>query len=450
MSDNSTTPVHDAPALQPIQAAERVEILDVLRGFAILGILFVNIQSFSFPERFGQFQEEFFPGLADQIVQWVVAFVVEAKFYSMFSFLFGVGVAIQAARAAEKGRKFWPLYCRRLLVLLAIGLFHDIFLWNGRILLAYSVLGFLLLPFVKRKPKTLLIWALVLILLPLAVAPVMYTVVMSSRASAQETPAELRATPEDRDDAAERTDPEGSAAAEPREERERLRREQFEEELNRFRSGSYREQVLFRVKMLALAARSIAMFGFYMVGLFLLGMWVWKTDLIRRAEGYLPRIRGIFWWGLGLGVAGNIVNVLVRELASGPPSLGLVMAAAAGFFVGNPALAFCYLAALVLLARRPYWRRVLAVFVPPGRTALSNYLFQAVVCTTLFYSYGLALYARTGPLVNLAIIASLYVAQIMLSAWWLRHFRFGPAEWVWRTLTYGKLQPMRKRGAPTV
>ncbi|MFQ5777077.1 MAG: DUF418 domain-containing protein [Terriglobia bacterium] len=115
--------------------------------------------------------------------------------------------------------------------------------------------------------------------------------------------------------------------------------------------------------------------------------------------------------------------------------------------LGRPAICFFYASAIILLVQREAWKKRLAPLGSVGRLALSNYLLQSVVCTTIFYSYGLGLYGQVGPAQGLVLSVLIYAFQILLSVWWVRRFRFGPAEWLWRTLTYGKLQPMRSQQA---
>lgn len=114
-----------------------------------------------------------------------------------------------------------------------------------------------------------------------------------------------------------------------------------------------------------------------------------------------------------------------------------------GYALGGLALALWYASAVVLLVERPAWRRRLAPLAAAGRMALTNYLLQSLVCTTLFYSYGLGLYGRVGPAGGLLLTLAIFGGQLAFSAWWLRRFRFGPVEWLWRTLTYGRRQPLR-------
>jgi uncharacterized protein len=112
--------------------------------------------------------------------------------------------------------------------------------------------------------------------------------------------------------------------------------------------------------------------------------------------------------------------------------------------VGAPALSFFYASAIVLLFQQAGWRKRLAPLAAVGRTALSNYLLQSVICTTIFYSYGFGLYGRTGWLAGVVLAFLIFAVQVPVSLWWLRRFRFGPVEWLWRSVTYGKRQPMRQ------
>jgi uncharacterized protein len=187
----------------------------------------------------------------------------------------------------------------------------------------------------------------------------------------------------------------------------------------------------------------VVMFTPFMLAIFLLGMWIWKAEIFQHTERNLGLIRRVAWWGLGLGVAGNALFLLPRAMDESRTMFG-VLCSVVGFFIGNPALCLFYLMCIILLTRKPLWRRILAPFSAAGRTALSNYLFQAIVCTTLFYGYGFGLFGTIGPATTLLILLPIFAAQLGLSVWWLRHFRFGPAEWVWRSLTYWKLQPIRR------
>jgi uncharacterized protein len=179
--------------------------------------------------------------------------------------------------------------------------------------------------------------------------------------------------------------------------------------------------------------------------MFLFGLYVGRRRVFHDLTGQLSCIRRMLWWGLALGLVGEAVYFLLPRLASVLPAWTGVFRLTAWWAFGVPGLCFFYVAVLTLLFRNPAWRGWLAPLGAVGRTALSNYLLQSVICTTIFYSYGLGLYGKVGPALGLALTALIFALQIPLSMWWLRRFRFGPAEWLWRTLTYGKLQPMRAK-----
>lgn len=163
MSIAETSPI----AIAPVRQAERIQIVDILRGFALFGILFVNMSIFSHPIQ--AIVLPFDPSLPwhDRAAIWLIRVLGEGKFYALFSLLFGLGLFLQMERIEGRGGRFVPLYARRLLVLLGIGLVHAFLIWVGDILILYALLGFLLLFFRKAKPRTLLIWVALLIAVPI-------------------------------------------------------------------------------------------------------------------------------------------------------------------------------------------------------------------------------------------------------------------------------------------
>jgi uncharacterized protein len=179
------------------------------------------------------------------------------------------------------------------------------------------------------------------------------------------------------------------------------------------------------------------------LGLFLIGLYAGRREFFQKLQTYLPFIRKALWWALALGVVGMLFRAGAFKLPEllGPYLSGLGEEGLET--IGNLGLSFFYASAFILLAQRHAWKSRLAPLAAVGRMALSNYLFQSLVCTTFFYSYGLGLFGKVGPAAGLALNFAIYSVQVPLSLWWLRHFRFGPMEWVWRSLTYGKPQTMR-------
>jgi uncharacterized protein len=164
----------------------------------------------------------------------------------------------------------------------------------------------------------------------------------------------------------------------------------------------------------------------------------------------LRLIRRVAVWGFILGLGGSLVGY-AGKLAAPPDHVAWSWVVyPAGRAVATPALTLFYAAGVVLLLRSRAWHRLFRAFVPVGRMSLSNYLLQSVICTPIFYGYGLGLYGDVGPFLGIVMgIAIFFVLQVPFSAVWMHRFRFGPIEWLWRTLTYGQLQPLRaNRAAP--
>ena len=155
------------PSVAPVQQTERIQIVDILRGFALFGILFVNMTIFSRPIQVILFPVDPAMPWFDRAAEWLIHFLGEGKFYALFSMLFGLGLTLLMERVEGRGGRFVPLYLRRLLVLLGFGLVHAFLVWMGDILILYALIGFLLILFRKAKPRTLLVWIVILISLPL-------------------------------------------------------------------------------------------------------------------------------------------------------------------------------------------------------------------------------------------------------------------------------------------
>jgi uncharacterized protein len=385
------------PFLAPISPSERIQSIDILRGFAVFGILAVNMASFRSPA--------FIPGyvpppgtLLDETSAFLVKFLAEDKFYSLFSFLFGIGFWIQMSRAKAKSRSLLSFYPRRLVVLLLFGVLHALLLWDGDILRLYAVLGFGLLPFRNRSTRTLVMTSgvfflisAVLLALPFENWAVSY--------SGVDFVAQARAA---------------------------------------YTSRSYAVVLAHRVRQFP----DSVVYLFYGQGpsvfaLFLLGLWVGRQRIFENIGAHRSLLLRVFWFGLVLGLVGNVVFASTHNL----------LLSSVAVTVGAPALSFCYAAGISLLAQLPRWHARLAPLASVGRMALSNYILQSVVCTTLFYGYGFGLYEKVGAFAGLLLTFAIYCIQIALSAWWLRRFNFGPLEWLWRSATYGRWQPLRPEAA---
>lgn len=419
MQDTLTRPavVKPVAALDlPDREASRIGVIDVLRGFALCGILLIHVPIFSQPGAPPGFAHS--GSLFDGLLLYGLIFFVEAKFFSLFAALFGIGFAVQWQSAEAKGQPFVPRFRRRLLLLGLFGALHATLLWESDILLLYALVGLLLIPLRNAPPEKLLRWAVWLLAVPLAV----YLLALGGLALAQLDP-----------DSAERI---------------REAEAQFSTSFAAER-GAVAARYALTDPVQALVQRTLDYLSSSallltrvpsVLAMFLLGFYVGKRNLLRDVGAHLPLLRRVRAWGLGVGLPASLLVTLAYSQLS--PFAALTSLGVNQVFAG-PVLALGYAATLVLLVRHPLWQRLLGRLASYGRMALTNYLLQSALCGLLFYGYGLGLVQRVSPLQALGLALALNVALIGLSVLWLRHFRMGPAEWLWRTLTMGQAQPLR-------
>lgn len=417
-----------APAMEPVSPAERIQVIDILRGYALFGVLLINMRNFDLP---GQK----WTGIVDQVALCLTIALGDSKFWTLFSFLFGLGFALQMGRAEARGVRFLPVYLRRLLVLLLFGFLHHLLLYGGDILFEYAVVGFLLLLFRARSFRTILLVASVCFVIPM----VEFAVEVRSREIQQANLRVAQPTPQE---------------AAQRQSEERVRREEDEEELRISTRGSYKEVVAYHAREFAQEYSKSAAYlwrpggpGGMLGGafpLFLLGLYAGRRRFFENLPAHLPFIRKLLWWGLAVGLVCTLVSVAgQRPEVTEPYRRPLRHYTGILWFVGTPALSFAYASAIILLVQKEKWMKRLAPLAAVGRMALTNYLLMSLTFSTMFYRYGLGLYGEIGPALNVAVTLLIYTFEVAFSVWWLERFRFGPVEWVWRTLTYGELQPIR-------
>ncbi len=411
--------------MEPARGEERIAELDILRGWAIFGMLIVNVwvwQSFFLPPLTLQLTQVW-TGTADQVALWLIDSFAAAKFWSLFSFLFGVGFALQMKRAEARGVRFAFFYRRRLFALFLIGSVQFL-LGPSSILPTYAIVGFLLLPLRNRSSKLLLIVAIVCVMVP-----------------------HIRDAGELRDIELRRADPQlAHELLQEEAQSEESRKVQRQHTVQVYREGTLRDVVVYNADRYAGQYFSLE-FYFWPLGgelpLFLLGLYIGRRQVFENIPAHLPFIRRVMWWCLCLGSLNLVVNAIFLSLWTDPSfTISYISEIAINvlWYIGAAALGFFYAAVLVLLAQREKWKQRLAPLAAIGRMALSNYLLHTLILLALFHNF--KLYGKIGPAVGLAVAALVYAFLVALSVWWMRRFRFGPAEWLWRTITYGKLQPM--------
>ena len=398
---------------QPIAPDERIATLDVLRGLALLGILLMNMEAFVGPLDLST------SGIDPHwqgVDRWADAFVyilVQGKFFTLFSLLFGAGFAVMAQRAEVAGRDFTRFYLRRSLGLLGIGLVHALLLWSGDILVVYALLSFLLLAF-REAPRAWL--------------PVMGVLAYLAAIGLMLLLGALMLLVPDEVTAAQATHAQAA----------------IEAQRQAYGHGTYGQAVLQRLRDFGASLGALLVVGPQVLGMFLIGSWFARSGAIAHPGAH----QRLFTWlrrgALPLGLALMLACTWYQPWLA-PGRFDLRSAAV----YGGSALAGL-LMCLGYLAWGVRWSHALRWLAPAGRMALSNYLGQSLVCTLLFYGYGLGWFEQMGRAWQLLFAVALFAAQVALSRAWLRHFRFGPMEWLWRAITYWRWPPLRRdaAGAP--
>ena len=412
--DASPSPV---PAPAPVAGAQRIETLDVLRGFAVLGILAVNIGYFADVSAVSMnpaVREA--PSAAGWVVHTLMEVLAEGKFMTLFSVLFGAGIALFSDRAEARGRKPAGLHYRRLGWLWLIGMVHAYAIWYGDILVTYACCGAVAYLGRRWRPRTQLIVAAVLVIGPAlgllgfaAALPHLPPEVMKGVRAGMAPSAEALAA-----------------------------------EVAAYRGG-------WLAQMPERAEDSIAVQTFILwffsgprvTALMLTGMALLRLGVItgERRDAFYTRLFAV---GAVPGLLITVAGVAFNHHHGFSLERSVLQVEFANYW-GSLLMAAAYLAAVALLVRSRAWPGVRRRLGAAGRMAFSNYLGQSLLCTTLFYGHGLGLYARVPGEWQALVVAAVWALQLWVSPWWLDRYRFGPAEWLWRSLTYAQAQPMTRR-----
>lgn len=377
-------------------AAARIASVDALRGFALLGILVVNIAFLASGYRMAGMAEPAFQSPLDWTVRFTVTLLVENKFYLLFSFLFGYSFTLQVDSAARQGRPFGPMFLRRLAGLLLIGLAHAVLLFPGDILTTYAAVGLALLIFRKLRPKAAVVLAVMLTAM-LALGFVLLALLATFGLDMGGTVA---------DSAAEATKADTALAA------------------------SALQIISEHLRKLSLIIVFRVLFqGPAVLAACLIGLAVGKLGAMRDLSAHTGTLRKLQWTGFTVGLAGAFIYTTSAWHGTMHKFWGEAVD-----LVTAPLLAAAY--AATFLRVLPYMPRIARALAAPGRMALSNYLAQSLICSLIFTGYGLALVDRVSPALEVLIALGVFVCQVFYSHWWLKRHRYGPVEWLLRFLTY--------------
>jgi uncharacterized protein len=398
-------------AAVPIPADERIEVLDTIRGFALLGIFIMNMPAFN-TSLFLGFDEAMWPHWWDRGTETVRDVIFSGKFNSMFSMLFAIGFTIQLGRLqAREPQRATRIYLRRLFWLFVFGVVHACVFWAGDVLHMYALLGLLLLA-LRRVPDRAIVVLIVLCLL--------YPTILGLIRMATTKPEDIQLIIA-------------------------VTQQAISADNAAFGHGTF----------LDTARRSTqAMITFYeypmRLGMFagyvqffttvLLGLLLGRHRFFQNVAAHLPLIRRIQWWALGIGLACGTGFVVWRSVSVNPmePSVWRILAMT-GYVLGRVSIMIFYVATIVRAVCNERWRQRLAPITLAGRMPLTNYLLQTLIGITLFYHWGLGLWGKVGPGLDLVLaVAIFFLIQVPLTRWWLSRYPRGPMEHLWRVLTYGR------------
>ncbi|MGH1494059.1 MAG: DUF418 domain-containing protein [Acidimicrobiales bacterium] len=381
----------------PLVPSQRIDALDIVRGFALFGVLMLNMLDFAGPVASA---DPWAVSVAwwDRAAELAIRVLGEAAFYTVFSFLFGLGFALQFERALGRGERFTWRFVSRLSVLAVFGLAHGFLIWNGDILFQYSMAGAFLLLFARVTSQAAPRWALGFAVFTLSVASLLFGVAMLSE-----------------------FEPETAANA--------------ASEISFYSQSGFgtiaSDHLDGWVEHVLVTAAGIPWF----LALFLVGLWAVRSGKLANWRNERPFLLSVLRVSIPVAIVakGGLALFIIFGLDAYAVSAGLVLSV----FVGGPALGATYVCLLLLALRRVAdGSHVLRHLAPVGRMALTNYLMQSIAAVLFFYGYGLGYYGRFGVATTLGFTVLFFAAQMVFSRLWLSRFEFGPMEWVWRMLTY--------------
>jgi len=405
-----------SPKLAPVSAAERIEALDVLRGAALLGILAMNIQSYTMPGA-----AYFFPTAYGDLTgvnywAWYLSEIfARRKFITIFSMLFGAGIVLMQDRASATGRGWAGVHYRRMGVLWLFGMLHAYLLWEGDILVCYAICGLFLYLFRKVRTSRLLATGVVFLIFGSVTS-------LFFGWSAQYWP------PESLEEFRNSWQP---------------NLEELTTEISNMQGG-WRSEIHHR-------APSVLMIHIFYL----------PTHLIWRAGGCMLLGMAFFRWGwfsaqrsrrfyrslialaLLVGLPLTIYGVHSQKASGWEPVFSFFMASQYNYW-GSLPMAMGWVGAVMLLFRSSAWRSLVQRLAAVGRMALTNYLMQTIICTTLVCGHGFGKFSQLERREQACLVLAIWVIQMTYSHTWLKHYRFGPAEWLWRSLSYRQRQPFRR------
>lgn len=409
---------------QAAQTTKRITAIDTLRGFALLGILLMNIMSFSMPDA-AYNNPAVYGGnnFLNRMVHGLIHTLADQKFMALFSMLFGASVMLLFSKMTSEGKKAARIHYRRNAWLFLFGLLHGIFIWEGDVLLIYGACAFFLYFFRNFKPTLQLALGLIIFFLP-SVSNLVIATQLGNLDGANIQTLQASFSPN------EATINKDLA----------LYQSNYQEQLN-YRLTATTESSNAAQNLMDISILTEA-FG-RAFGMMLIGMAFYTLGIItgkRNRSFYVPMLIIGFSVGLPLALFGLYQYYAHNWNASYALFIGRIPN-----HLATPFIASGYLALIMLWSQTKLFTQLQNALMNVGRMALSNYIGQSLLATFIFYGFGLGLYGSVNRLSQLSIVIIIWIIQMLSSKLWMTRFRYGPLEWLWRSLTYMRLEPLRKQ-----
>lgn len=418
----------------PVVKEERLTTLDTLRGFALLGILLMNIIAFALPTFQAETNPTIFGGHtgANYWIWWVEQVFWSGKMRALFSLCFGAGVILLTSRIESRGESSGDVHYRRILWLLLFGLIHGFLIWWGDILYAYSLIGLMLYPFRKLSAKILMAIGTAQIAL-LCVGQFFMAQDMAGKSKKfANYPAGAIVTGALAEEYKEWT--KGVQGWKPAEEEVRAEMQAYK--------GGYLDGLRQRVKTVT----QFDSMPYYspmlwdMMSMMFVGMALMKLGAIEGAWS-----RRTYWWlaAGGIGAGGAAAAWSATRLGASGFDFVTALYSFSTYQFHRLSMSLGYMSLIVLAVQGGWMQWLTRRLAAVGQMAFSNYILHSLIGTTLFYGYGFGRFGKLQRYELYYIVVAIWVFQLTVSPVWLRHYRFGPLEWAWRSLTYWQRQPMR-------
>ena len=408
---------------------KRILAIDLLRGFALLGILLMNIASFSMPD-VAYSNPTAFGGEStlNHFIYGLTHIFVDQKFMAIFSMLFGASVMLLTTKLVEKGEGTFRVYFLRNIWLLIFGLIHSIFIWGGDVLTVYALCSFVLYFLRRIPPKWQFTLGIFIFLVPsmlnggiqLAVPTFSDTDIQSLQAFWQ---------------------PDETAVSAELD----LYRGPYNEQLSYNLSTETSSDETYTNGQFLLDIAMLTEFFLRAFGMMLIGMafYTWGILTAKKSDQFYKRM-AIVGFGIGLPIA--LLGLFLQYSNDWSATYSLFIGRVPNH-IATPLIASAFIGLVMIWSRRPLLQSIQTRLTAVGQTALTNYIMQSILGTFIFYGFGLGLFGHVNRLGQMGIVLAIWTVQLIISPWWMARFRYGPLEWLWRTLTYLKWQPMRKQTA---